>query len=102
MLDHVGQKLEIINVADEIQAVHLRKADKYVLWEGGSQTETQTWTSASWNYNTCKTTTVYFCLFKSFALTECFYCFVFRCSHTVAVMQGNKWMLSYSQPGWTE
>lgn len=34
MLNHVGQKLEIINVADEIQAVHLRKADEDVLWDG--------------------------------------------------------------------
>lgn len=58
MLNHVGQKLEVVNVADEIQAVHLRKADKYVLEDSGSQTETQTWTSATfqWKYNTFITT----------------------------------------------
>lgn len=31
VLNHVSQKLEVINVADKIKAVHLRKADKYVL-----------------------------------------------------------------------
>lgn len=34
VLNHVGQKLEVLDVADEIQAIHLRKADKDVLWDG--------------------------------------------------------------------
>lgn len=31
VLNHVGQKLEVVDVADKIHAVHLRQADKYVL-----------------------------------------------------------------------
>lgn len=32
VLDHVSQKLEVVNVADKVHAVYLREADKYVLW----------------------------------------------------------------------
>lgn len=32
MLNHIGQKLEVVNVADEVHTVHLREADKDVLW----------------------------------------------------------------------
>lgn len=31
MLDHVSQKLEVVDVADKVHAVHLREADEYVL-----------------------------------------------------------------------
>ena len=81
VLNHVGQKLEVVNVADEVQAVHLRKADKYVLWDGRSQAKTHTSANLHCKYNTCIT---------------CMYW------HSVADMQQMKWMLSYSQLGLTE
>lgn len=31
VLNHVSQKLEVVNVADKVHAVHLRQADEYVL-----------------------------------------------------------------------
>lgn len=31
VLDHVSQKLEVVDVADKVHAVHLREADEYVL-----------------------------------------------------------------------
>lgn len=33
MLNHISQKLEVVNVADEVHPVHLREADKDVLWQ---------------------------------------------------------------------
>lgn len=39
MLNHISQKLEVVDVADEIHAVHLREADKYVLRERGGGRE---------------------------------------------------------------
>ena len=42
VLDHVGQELEVVDVADEIHPVHPRQTDKYVLekkkQEGGRGT----------------------------------------------------------------
>lgn len=34
MLNHISQELEVIDVADEIQTVHLRQVYKYVLKVG--------------------------------------------------------------------
>ena len=31
MLNHISQELEVVDVADKIQTVHLRETDKYVL-----------------------------------------------------------------------
>ena len=36
MLNHVGQELKVIDVADEIQSVHPRQTDEYVLEESES------------------------------------------------------------------
>lgn len=33
MLNHISQKLEVVNVADEVHTVNLREADKDVLWQ---------------------------------------------------------------------
>lgn len=47
MLNHVSQKLEVVDVADEIQTVHLREADEYVL---KSKDTKQNCVKASRNY----------------------------------------------------
>ncbi len=41
MLNHISQKLKVVNVADEVQTVHLREADKYVLPERERETDRQ-------------------------------------------------------------
>lgn len=41
MLNHISQKLEVVNVADEIHTIHLREADKYVLRKRGEREASQ-------------------------------------------------------------
>lgn len=38
VLNHISQKLEVVNIADKIHTVYLGETDKYVLHEEGVKT----------------------------------------------------------------